>query len=159
LVTGQRDATTVPTQSLFMLNSPFVRRQALILAGNLLSPEYSSDDARIREAYERVLGRAPKPHEAAEVKAFLSQYSATWEKTHPDSPASGVARAAPVAFAGDTTAGVVRSDGLTQDTEILDVAPPKEDPSLTVIPGSAAQAAWGAFVQALYGSAEFQYVR
>jgi hypothetical protein len=159
LVTGQRDATTVPTQSLFMLNSPFVRRQALILAGNLLSAKYANDGARIRAAYERVLGQDPKPQEAAKVKTFLAEYSATWQKAHPDSPVSGVAHVAPVSYAGDITTGVVRSDGLTQDTEILDVAPPKEDPSLTIIPGSAAQAAWGAFVQALYGSAEFQFVR
>lgn len=159
LVTGQRDATTVPTQSLFMLNSPFVRRQALILAGSLLTAEYSSDDARIREVYQRVLGRDPKPQEAAKVKTFVAQYSATWRQAHPDAPASGVAHAAQAAYAGDITAGVVRSDGLTQDDEILDVAPPQEDPSLNIVPGSAAQAAWGAVVQALYGSAEFQFVR
>jgi cytochrome c553 len=159
LVTGQRDATTVPTQSLFMLNSPFVRRQALILAGSLLTPEYSSDDARIREAYERVLGRDPKPQEVAKVKSFVADYSATWRQAHPDAPASGVAHAAPVAYGSDITAGVVRSDGLTQDDEVLDVGSPKEDAALTVVPGSAAQAAWGAVVQALYGSAEFQFVR
>src|SRR5262249_42584763 len=32
LVTGQRDATTVPGQALFLLNSTFVRKQALALA-------------------------------------------------------------------------------------------------------------------------------
>jgi hypothetical protein len=70
-----------------------------------------------------------------------------------------VAHAVQAAYASDITAGVVRSDSLTQDDEVLDAAAPKEDPSLTVVPGSAAQAAWGAVVQALYGSAEFQFVR
>jgi hypothetical protein len=57
------------------------------------------------------------------------------------------------------TEGVIRFDGLTQDQEIFDVAPPTEDPALKIAPASAKHAAWGAFVQALYGSAEFQFVR
>ena len=33
MVTGSRDTTTVATQALYLLNDPFVRRQALDLAG------------------------------------------------------------------------------------------------------------------------------
>jgi hypothetical protein len=161
LVTGQRQATTVPTQSLFLLNSSIVRRESLILAGRLLTPEYPNDAARIREAYERVLGRGPKPGEASKAKAFLEQYSATWLKAHPGKPASSPSQAAKVSSwtAGNVTAGVERSDGLTQDQEIFEIKTPTEDPSLTIVPNSAAEAAWGAFVQVLYGSAEFQFVR
>ena len=36
LVSGQREATTVPSQALFLLNSAFVRKQALALAERLL---------------------------------------------------------------------------------------------------------------------------
>jgi cytochrome c553 len=160
LVTGQREATTVPTQSLFMLNSSFARRESLILAENLFTPEYANDAARIREAYELVLGRDPNVKETAKVRTFLEQYSATWLKAHPGSGMSSPARPARTEWApGDVTAGVERSDGLTQDQEIFEVKAPTEDPSLTIIPGSAVEAAWGAFVQALYGSAEFQFVR
>ncbi len=160
LVTGQRDSTTVPTQSLFLLNSPFVNRQALILAARLLTPEYSSDDARIREAYLKVLGRTPRPEEEAKVEKFVAQYSASWIKTHPGTPVKKAKYTiASVRTPGGITAGVERSDGLTQDQEIFEVKAPTEDPSLTVVPESAAQAAWGAFIQALYGSAEFQFVR
>ena len=125
---------------------------------SIITPCYN-EESNVREVYERVLGRDPKPQEAAKVKIFVAQYSATWQQAHPDAPASGVAHVAPAAYASDITAGVVRFDGLTQDDEVLDVAAAKEDSSLTVVPGSAQQAAWGAFVQALYGSAEFQFVR
>jgi hypothetical protein len=159
-VTGQRETTTVPTQALFLLNSPFVNRQALILAAKLLTPEYSSDSARVREAFLRVLGRAPGRQEVANSKKFLAEYVDTWLKAHPAVPASGARHSIPsIRAAGDTTARIERSDGLTQDQEIFEVKPPTEDPSLAVTPGSAAQAAWGAFVQALYGSAEFQFLR
>jgi hypothetical protein len=160
LVTGQRAATTVPTQSLFLLNSSFVRRESLLLADRLLTPEYPNDGARIREAYERVLGRDPKAEETAKARTFVAQYSATWLSAHPGSPATSSAQAARAVWTpGDITAGVERWDKLTPDQEIFEVKPPAEDPSLTIIPDSAAEAGWGAFVQALYGSAEFQFVR
>ena len=160
LVSGQREATTVPTQSLFMLNSQIVRRESLLLARILLTPEYRDDAARIREAYERVLGRDPAVAETAKVKTFVAQYSATWLRAHPGAPASKPVHAPePASAPGDITAGVARSDGLTSDQDIFEVKPPTEDPSLTIVPESATEAAWGAFVQALYGSAEFQFVR
>jgi cytochrome c553 len=160
LVSGQRETTTVPAQSLFMLNSPFVRREASILAGRLLTPEFPNDGARIREAYQRVLGRDPKPGESARVKAFLDRYSATWDQAHPESRSSEFAKTGLVSFTpSNITAGVVRSDGLTQDQELIEPTVAKEDPSLTIVPRSASHAAWSAFVQALYGSAEFQFVR
>ncbi|MCU1328608.1 MAG: hypothetical protein JWN34_3978 [Bryobacterales bacterium] len=159
-VSGQRETTTVPTQSLFLLNSPFVNRQAMILAGRLLTKEYVTDSARLREAYLRVLGRAPTLAEVAKGQKFLGRYAADWLDSHPGTPAANVSHAVPsVRLEGGITAGIERSDGLTQDQEIFEVKPPMEDPSLAITPGSAAQAAWGAFVQALYGSAEFQFLR
>jgi hypothetical protein len=58
----------------------------------------------------------------------------------------------------DVTAGIVRSDDLTQDDEVDDGKPTDEAAQMTV-PDSAAKAAWAAFVQLLYGTAEFQFVR
>lgn len=157
LVTGQRETTTVPTQSLFLLNSPFVNRQALILAARLLTPEYANDNARLHEAYLRVLGRAPWPQEVAASGSFLSQYRDAWWKAHPGAPnTKPVIRS--VRAAGITD-GIERSDGLTQDQEIFETAAPTEDPSLAVTPANASHAAWGALVQALYGTAEFQFLR
>ena len=44
LVTGSRDATTVPRQALYPAESPFVRRQSLALAERLLG-DTDADDA------------------------------------------------------------------------------------------------------------------
>jgi len=100
------------------------------------------------------------------VKAFLARYSATWTKAHSESSAQ--ARVAKVGLnssktaspsPNDVTAGIIRSDSLGQDDpddtskQFADETPP------LVVPDSAQKAAWGAFVQSLYGSAEFQFAR
>jgi hypothetical protein len=159
LVTGHREETTVPSQALFMLNSPFVRNQAQALADELLSEKHVTQMQRIRQAYERVVGRDATPREAERIKQFLDRYAAKWADGHPNP--SGTA-ALPVllteAARTDITAGIVRSDSLTQDDEVEDV---KTDTSgySRLTPGSSSEAAWAAFIQALYGSAEFQFIR
>jgi cytochrome c553 len=83
LVTGKRDATTVPGQALYLLNSPFVRKQAKTLAERLLADK-ASDADRIQKAYRRVLGRAPSAAETERGRAFLAEYeSATASKGPP----------------------------------------------------------------------------
>jgi cytochrome c553 len=164
LVSGQREETTVPTQALFLLNSPFVREQSLLLAQRLLADRRGNDTQRIRVAFERVLGREPTKGEAERVKVFLAKYAQTWASGHPPkaqlieaSLAIGSATASE--SSKDVTAGIVRSDSLGQDDpddtskQFADETPP------LVIPDTAQQAAWAAFVQSLYGSAEFQFAR
>ena len=140
-----------------MLNSAFVRTQSLILARNLLSPEFRDDAARIREAYARTIGRDPAPEEIRQAKSFLARYTTLWRKAHP-APPQGAARPSIANQISGVTVGIARSDGLTQDDEILEVTAHGEDPSLAIEPASAAHAAWGALVQSLYGSAAFQFV-
>jgi hypothetical protein len=60
--------------------------------------------------------------------------------------------------AGPITAGIVREDGLAQDDSV-DKAVKDQVDSPGIAPDSATEAAWSAFVQALYGSAAFQFVR
>jgi mono/diheme cytochrome c family protein len=160
LVTGQRDETTVPTQALFMLNSSFVRQQSLAFAGRLLADRHPSDTERIRQAYERVLGHDPTPQDTVRVKAFLVRYSDTWNNSHPVSVTSGRARVvltgSPVS--SSITAGIIRSDGLTQDDAVDDTSQASSTSQIN-LPDTAREAAWAAFVQSLYGSAAFQFVR
>jgi hypothetical protein len=164
LVTGQRDTTTVPSQALFMLNSPFVRQQSLKLADSLLANRSASDAERIRQAYERILGHDPTPQDTTRVRAFLILYSNTWSKAHPATVhlATSATGLAHLALAGEqsssATAGIVRSDGLAQD-DAVDNANEKQDDTPVAVPDSAPKAAWAAFVQSLYGSAAFQFVR
>ena len=159
-VTGQRDETTVPTQALFMLNSPFVREQSLNFADTLIGAKYPKPKERIRDAYERVLSRDPTPQETLRAEAFISRYSATWSKTHPGSPVAGVPHVVKAdATSNDITAGIVREDNLGQDDPDDTTKQAAEEAQQIVLPDNAKQAAWAALVQSLYGSAEFQFVR
>src|SRR5438445_1716745 len=57
MVTGSRDATTVATQALYLLNDAFVRRQSLAMADRLLHRSESDDAERIDQAYRLTVGR------------------------------------------------------------------------------------------------------
>jgi hypothetical protein len=74
LVTGAREATTVPRQALYLLNSPFVRQQSLALVKQLLEGKNLSDADRIRKAYRLTLGRPPAEKEIQRVRRFLDEY-------------------------------------------------------------------------------------
>ena len=75
-VTAVRNETTVASQSLFLLNSPFVREQAKQLSQRLLSDEKMSDVQRLERAHRLALGRKPSPGELAEAQEFLAVYLA-----------------------------------------------------------------------------------
>jgi hypothetical protein len=72
-VTAVRNETTVPAQTLFLLNNPFVREQARHFADGLLA-QLQKDDDRVRAAYARALGRPPSGAEIDEALAFLAGY-------------------------------------------------------------------------------------
>jgi mono/diheme cytochrome c family protein len=72
-VTGDRSVTTVPSQSLFMLNNAFVRKNALKLAEKLLSDATLTDEARVSKAYKRVLGRLPSDTEIAGAISYIRE--------------------------------------------------------------------------------------
>ncbi len=63
MVTGKRNASTVPTQALFLLNHPFVREQADAAAERLLKESLTSDKDRITQVYRLALGRDPTSSE------------------------------------------------------------------------------------------------
>ena len=159
LVTGKREETTVPSQALFMLNSPFVGNQSLYLAQNLLHEKHVSDSQRIQQGYEKVVGRAVTPQETASIKAFLLRYQSKWLPAHPVSSTSASLLATTTSNQPGVTAGIVRSDSLTQDDEVEDpkVGESEGYPRLTA--NSAREAAWAAFIQSLYASAAFQFIR
>jgi hypothetical protein len=73
---GERSVTTVPTQALAMMNSPFVRQQA----EKLLARIRPSKDAPIPQAielgYRIAFGRPPTDAEQAQMLAFVQQQRA-----------------------------------------------------------------------------------
>jgi hypothetical protein len=86
VATGKRDATTVPTQALYLMNSPFVLDQARQAAKRLLA--LPADDAgRLADLYRRALGRAPTRPETEQALRFLADYrraAASRPKAEPD---------------------------------------------------------------------------
>jgi cytochrome c553 len=146
LVTGSRDATTVPGQALYLLNSPFVRRQALVLADRL---QRGRDADGIDEAYRLALGRPPSEPEMARARAFLAEYEGAareWLAANPP-PKPRPAPAGPTKPA----AKPANPDEVDQTG-----VPVVED---VVRPKDARAAAWQSLVQSLFGSAEFRYVK
>lgn len=73
-VTAQRNETTVASQSLFLLNSPFVREQSRAFAERVLADKSLSDEQRIALAHRLALGRAATTVEQAEASEFLAVY-------------------------------------------------------------------------------------
>ena len=104
LVTGDRSSTSGPSQALFLMNNPFIIRQA-DAAAERLQTDGKTDEARVKLAYLRFLSRSPSDAESVRVCEFL--------KTFPE-PKLGA--------------------------------------------GRRERAAWTAFCQALYATAEFRYV-
>ncbi|MBI5800243.1 MAG: PSD1 domain-containing protein [Verrucomicrobia bacterium] len=70
---AQRLPTTTPTQTLYLMNSPFVQQQAEAFARRLLA-EFGDDTKRIRLAFATTHGRVPSDAEVSDALAFLTAY-------------------------------------------------------------------------------------
>ena len=70
LVTGRRMISTLPTQALFLLNSPFVHNHAELAAKRLLQ-QPASKTQRLKHAYALTLGREPSLVETRECLNFI----------------------------------------------------------------------------------------
>ena len=73
-VTTLRNETTVPSQSLFLLNSPLVREQSRQLAQRLLSDDKATDEQRLMRLHELAFGRPLTANELAQARTFLDAY-------------------------------------------------------------------------------------
>ncbi len=83
---GRREVTTVPTQALFLMNSPFVIEQAKHAADKLLAITTLGGLDRVKLAYRQALGRLPKSDEVIWSLNFVkadsdpASESAAWAK-------------------------------------------------------------------------------
>jgi len=151
MVTGQRDTTTVSTQALYFLNDPFVRRQSLVLAERLLNRSDLADHEKIELVYRRTLGRAPSSHEIARATVYLASFE-------DDASEGWVAQAAPTpapAAKAEAPAKKPEAPANPDDVDQTDLTMAEE----SVQPPTPRAAAWASLCQALFGSAEFRYVR
>jgi hypothetical protein len=91
---AQRYNTTVPQQSLFMMNSPFVVEQAKALAQRQEVTATLDVDAKIRAVYRILFERAPAPDEISFGRKFLLGVEQFRNTADSPSAASGVRTAA-----------------------------------------------------------------
>ena len=73
--TARRTSATVPLQSLFLMNNPWVQSQAQSLAGRILEHQGAVED-RIVHAIQLVYGRSPGEQEAALWRSYLEKVEA-----------------------------------------------------------------------------------
>jgi hypothetical protein len=151
LVTGNRDATTVAGQALFLLNSSFVRREALILAERLVKDKEASETDRIKTAYLVALGRTPSEKEVERARAFVAEYESDYRAQQASNPAPKPLTPKKPAEPKKPKEQPANPDEIDQTGEPIT--------ETIVQPKDAHTAAWLAFAQALFGSAEFRYLR
>lgn len=70
---AERQPTTTPTQSLFLMNSPFVHEQSAAFAQRLLAIEGDAA-TRVRSAFELAHGRVPSESDVADAVTFITAY-------------------------------------------------------------------------------------
>ena len=71
LAVAQREVTTVPAQSLFLLNSPWVVTQSKAFAQRVLADKKLDDAGRVDLAYRLALARSPNDAEKAKALAYV----------------------------------------------------------------------------------------
>jgi hypothetical protein len=76
---GDRDATVVAPQALFMMNGTVMLRHSLSLARRLLERGDLDAAGRVREAYERALARPPTPAETDRGLTFIAGMEKAWQ--------------------------------------------------------------------------------
>jgi hypothetical protein len=70
---GDRNASVVAPQALFMMNGAVMLEHSKKFAAALLARQDLDDAARIRDAYERALSRPPSPAELDRALTFIAQ--------------------------------------------------------------------------------------
>lgn len=141
-VTGDREETSVATQALFLMNDPDVLRTADAFADRLLARK-GTDDERVGAAFELAFGRAPSATELGAVREFLRDFEklARSQSAEQDGAKAGEGKDG----SGDARGRRARDGarGRARDSG----ARPIDDPR---------RAAWSAFAQSLFESAEFR---
>ncbi len=86
ITTAQRDATTVPQQALFFLNSGFVMEQACKMVNRPAFQRLDDETKRVRYLYQLVYQRDPSANEIQRGLRFLQARSASTDLKEPLTP-------------------------------------------------------------------------
>ena len=79
LIAGERATTTIPAQSLYLMNNPFVIRNAETVADKLLASS-GSDAEKLGRAYLMFFSRPPSEKETKTALEFVEKYGKQLEK-------------------------------------------------------------------------------
>ena len=82
LVVGARNKSTLPTQALYLMNSPFVMEQAERAAQRVLAIDGLDRRGRIELAYQQTLGRPPTASEFEDSSQYLDTTMAADGRDH-----------------------------------------------------------------------------
>jgi hypothetical protein len=95
LVTGSRETTNVPSQALFMLNSPFIGKASEKVAERVVAavPNEVNFEQRVQLAYRLIFGRAPSMAEKSAAAQFFNRVPE--QPRASDAPARGLSLSAP----------------------------------------------------------------
>ena len=149
VVNGDRQASTVAPQALFMLNSEIVLSSAEALADRLLREEAADDRQRVDRLYAMTLSRYPETEESAAVLDFLAKFQA--EQPAPPTPAAAPsAEVTPDAPAPDASQPGQGSAPAGEATA--------KEPAAPKAPVDPRREAWVAICQGLLISNEFYYL-
>jgi len=85
---GNRDITNVPSQSLALLNDPFVLDQARVWAERLVARKDDAVDARLNSMFLRAFGRPPSSEELDRWRSLAVRLAAQHRVETPDLMAS-----------------------------------------------------------------------
>ena len=73
LVTGLRNASVLPSQALYLSNSPYIRERAAAAGGRLIAAKDRDSDERLNVAFLRSIGRWPTEEESSLFREFLTR--------------------------------------------------------------------------------------
>jgi hypothetical protein len=80
---GHRASTTVAPQALYLMNNPFVQKQALAFADRALAAG-TDDTHRVKELYRLALLRNPTAEESSRITHFVTTYTEALKTTQQD---------------------------------------------------------------------------
>ncbi len=78
---GRRNVSNVPSQSLTLLNDPFIANQAAFWAKNMLVKSKPDFESRVSDVYLKAFARAPTPVEIANARAFFDEQATIMTST------------------------------------------------------------------------------
>ena len=71
IIVGRRQVTTVPTQALYLLNSPFILQQSGHMAKRIVKEGANTPTDQVRRAFGLTLGREPSDAELQRMQAYI----------------------------------------------------------------------------------------